>query len=410
MNRSNVKDASRNSIGLVEAISGQSVKPDIVHLTAAYSFDHHRIYGKESCSALKAGLRVAVVGMEPQVAVSSSVTGFAPNVTVLKRHRSRLRFGTMWHLFKHAMRLRGRIIHAHEPQSLMVGVLVKFLTRCRLVYDAHEDYARTYAYNHVAGKYARSALRKAVACIEWFLCLFVDWVCVVDEHIGRRFARWHKRVSVVHNFPPLDFGVQQLSRRIRPKNAVYIGLLDRQIALPEMIESTAEVVKTHPDFELWLLGSGDDQFIQTYLAKTEALGISGNVKYFGRVPHAEIPKWLSAAGIGLILYGGQDNYQDESFFTVKMIEYMAYGLPLITSAFRGLRQTLIPIGCSVFVDPTQPQEIARQISGLLENPTLADAMGQAGYAAFRGRFNWDEGEAPKLLALYSFLLHEELGC
>ena len=377
---------------------------DIVHVTAAYSADHHRIYQKEGWSATHANFRVTIIGLKPDHMPVEATSGPAPKIIGVKRGKSRLRLGTMRVLLQSALRLRGRILHAHEPQSLFVGVLVKVFTGARLVYDAHEDYPRTYAFNHASGSLMRRVLRFVLTSLEWCLCGFVDWVYVVDERIGARFARWRKRVTVIHNFPVLGFSMDAPSWNSRPRNAVYIGLLDHQIALPEMIAASADIVRTYGDFELWLLGSGDERFITHCLYRAKELGIQSNVRYFGNVQHRDVPKWLSQAGIGLVMYGAEDNYKDESLFTVKMMEYMAFHLPMITSGFQGLRQTLTTVGCSLFADPTRPEEIAQQIRRLLENPGLADSMGEAGYQAFRERFNWDRNEAPRLLETYSTLL------
>jgi len=271
---------------------------DIVHVTAAYSADHHRIYQKEGWSATRAKFRVSIIGLEPDSTPVEATSVPAPEIIGVKRSRSRLRVGAMWALLKNALRLRGRILHAHEPQSLFVGVLVKLFTGARLVYDAHEDYPRTYAFNHASGNLMRRVLRLGMTSIEWCLCGFVDWVYAVDERIGARFVRWRKRVTVIHNFPVLGYSMDTPSWKARPRNAVYIGLLDHQIALPEMIAATADIVRTHGDFELWLLGSGDDSFIEECLSKAKDLGIQSNVRFLESSPWGHTK--MAIAGRGLV--------------------------------------------------------------------------------------------------------------
>jgi glycosyltransferase involved in cell wall biosynthesis len=60
------------------------------------------------------------------------------------------------------------------------------------------------------------------------------------------------------------------------------------------------------------------------------------------------------------------------------------------------------VGCTVWVDPTDPGAIAAAIDELLADEERAREMGQRGAAAVRERLNW-EHEAPKLVELYERL-------
>jgi len=83
----------------------------------------------------------------------------------------------------------------------------------------------------------------------------------------------------------------------------------------------------------------------------------------------------------------------------KMFEYMAAGLPVIASNFPLWRDIIEGNGCGIMVDPKSPEEIAKAVEYLIDNPQEAKVMGENGRKAVEEKYSWNpEGE--KLLALY----------
>lgn len=111
-----------------------------------------------------------------------------------------------------------------------------------------------------------------------------------------------------------------------------------------------------------------------------------SVDYRGRVPHDEVPGLLAGARAGLVTLLPTPNHLISS--PVKLFEYMAMGLPVISSDFPAWRALLDGVDCAIFVDPTDPGDIARALRQILADPHRARAMGEAGRAAVRTEFNW----------------------
>jgi glycosyltransferase involved in cell wall biosynthesis len=87
---------------------------------------------------------------------------------------------------------------------------------------------------------------------------------------------------------------------------------------------------------------------------------------------------------------------------IKMYEYMAAGIPVISSDFPLWRQIVDGAGCGLCVDPLDPRKVSEAIRFLLTHPKEAEAMGQRGRNAILERYNWDR-EKGKLLSLYETL-------
>jgi glycosyltransferase involved in cell wall biosynthesis len=84
----------------------------------------------------------------------------------------------------------------------------------------------------------------------------------------------------------------------------------------------------------------------------------------------------------------------------KIFEYMGAGLPVIASDFPFWRRILGDVGCGIFVNPLDPQGIAKAIEYVLTHPREAEEMGRRGQTAVLERYNW-ETQADKLVNLYS---------
>ena len=112
---------------------------------------------------------------------------------------------------------------------------------------------------------------------------------------------------------------------------------------------------------------------------------------------------MARCHIGLAMLEPVPNYLES--YPTKLFEYMALGLPVVTSNFPLYREIVERVGCGICVDPRDPVAIAGGMRRLLENPAEASDMGMRGRKAVRERFNWDT-EAQKLIAFYALLLSD----
>jgi glycosyltransferase involved in cell wall biosynthesis len=84
---------------------------------------------------------------------------------------------------------------------------------------------------------------------------------------------------------------------------------------------------------------------------------------------------------------------------LKVLEYMAAGLPIVASDLPSTRQILRHDETALLVPPEDPQALAAAIRRLLDSPDLAQRLGAAAYQAAR-QFSWSE-RARRILAALS---------
>jgi len=82
---------------------------------------------------------------------------------------------------------------------------------------------------------------------------------------------------------------------------------------------------------------------------------------------------------------------------------MAMGLPVIISDFPAWREMLDGVQCALWVDPEDPNAIARAMKTLLDDPDLRRRMGADARRAIVEKYNWDT-QLENLTVLYSSLL------
>ena len=105
--------------------------------------------------------------------------------------------------------------------------------------------------------------------------------------------------------------------------------------------------------------------------------------------------------VGVAILAPSENYKES--YSTKMFEYMAAGMPVVTSNFPIYKKVVETHACGICVDPLNTQEIARAFEYLMLNDDEANRMGKNGRSAVEKKYNWMI-ENNKMLNLYEGLL------
>ena len=123
-------------------------------------------------------------------------------------------------------------------------------------------------------------------------------------------------------------------------------------------------------------------------------------EYIGKISRDEVNGLYGRARCGFVLYQPAANHFEAQ--PIKMFEYMAAGLPFVASDFPLWKKIVDEEGCGICVEPTDVAAVSRACSSLLDNPSLAQEMGQKGRQLVMEKYNWTV-EEHKLLDLYKNL-------
>jgi rhamnosyl/mannosyltransferase len=158
--------------------------------------------------------------------------------------------------------------------------------------------------------------------------------------------------------------------------AIFVGRLRYYKGLDYLLRALALV----PDVHLLLVGGGPLWGATRGLAET--LGVAGRVVFTGDVDDAELPACYQAGDLFVL----PSHTRAEAFGT-SIVEAMASGLPVISTEIQTGTSWVNQAGVTgLVVPPCDPDALARAIRTLVAEPATREAMGRAGRARARERF------------------------
>ena len=280
-----------------------------------------------------------------------------------------------------------QIVHAHDFDTLLPGLLISKLRQVPLVYDAHERYSKMIAVD------VPPAVCKAVEMVEARLMKRSALFITINQAMGDHYrARASVEAIIIANV--IELPDASLVKKHQPSEIIaiiYAGTLEPQ----RYLEETVEAVKRMDHIEYWVAGSGRFQgLIEKAASETK------NIRFLGFLPHEKLMEEMRRSDVVLLLLDPEnENYRLAA--TNKMAEAMAYGIPLITSKRTLSAEIIEGAGCGIAIEWSE--ENFRQAVDLMRDPDLRNIMGRKGREAAESEYNWGIMRR-RLLAAYAKLL------
>jgi len=357
-----------------------------------------RVFHKEAVSLAKAGYDVALIARHDKEEVVSGV-----RVVPLPQPKNRLQRMTkvMWRLYRLAVREDADVYHFHDPELMIVGLLLKLRGR-KVIWDVHEHYPNSILDKYYISRSLRRLVSRSFDLFERAVVRFFDYVIYTTPFVGARYETMKVRSGRIENYPIIK--LSGTFEKHPQEKIIYLGGMSKIRGLVEVIEAFAEVVTTHPQWRLCLVGSCSPASFETELKNlVRTLNIEANVQFVSWVPYEQKEALSSQASMGVITYLPYSN--NTSCLPNKLFDYMLVGLPVIASNFPLYREVVEGSHCGLIVDPSKPQEIAAAMAYLIEHPAEARQMGENGRKAVLEKYNWEK-ESDKLLRIYDAVLGE----
>ncbi len=365
----------------------------ICHITSVHKPEDVRVFHKECVSLAKAGYDVYLVQRgESYEKNGVHIAGFG------EAAGGRLKRMTLVarRAYETALALDADVYHFHDPELLPYGLKLKRKGK-KVVFDSHEDTLESI----LEKAWIPAPVRKLA--YRWFkgrqekVCREIDAVITVTPHMVDFFRRLNPRTIQVSNFPILDGAPPPAAPQ--PGTLAFAGGISRHWNHHVIIKALERL----PDCRYRLCGSGDG----AYLRELQALPAWKQVQYLGKLPHEEIPAFLSSCAIGMavVSYSRNSDWKNGTMGNTKIFEEMMAGLPVVCTDFVLWREFVDRWRCGIRVDPEDPDAVAAAVQYLLDHPEEARRMGENGRRAVKEEFNWG-AEEKKLLALYEEILSD----
>jgi glycosyltransferase involved in cell wall biosynthesis len=352
-----------------------------------------RIYYKQARSLARHGHRVVLV------APAGGGIGDNDHVAVPPPRSRWRRVLTCMRILRQALRLRCDAYHIHDPELLPVGVLIRWLTRARLVYDVHEDVRLQIRSKYWIPRPLRSLVAGAFGAAERACLRWVDHVILAADSLAPAYRG--RQLTIVRNYPILSTGAGPDTPRTYSRRPllVYCGVVARIRGIMEMLDAVSLLREEFPTVLLHVIGPFFPNDLEALVqARTRALGLEPHLRLHGHMPMDAALHQVSACDIGLTLLHPVPNYIDT--VPTKMLEYMSLGLPVIVSHFPVVTQIVEGARCGIAVDPLSPHAVAAAIARLNRDPGMLREYGSNGRTATGRHYSW-EAEEGRLLAVYA---------
>jgi glycosyltransferase involved in cell wall biosynthesis len=166
-------------------------------------------------------------------------------------------------------------------------------------------------------------------------------------------------------------------------NIAFVGSFHPWHGVATLLDAFALALGRGVEAKLILIGDGVT--IADNQRQAEALGISQHVEFTGWLPLDEVAERLKTIDIAVAPYSKLEYFH---FDPVKILEYMAMGLPVIASD-QGEVPTILDEGrCGVLVPPGEIEPLANEIVRLAKDPDLCHVLGRAARQRVEEYYDW----------------------
>jgi glycosyltransferase involved in cell wall biosynthesis len=287
-------------------------------------------------------------------------------------------------------RTRPELIHANDYNTAWIGLAGKLLAGSRLVYDSHELWP---------DRNLRPEWRPWLLLCEALFVRVADSVITTSPGYAEVIAERYRVAApaVVRNVPewraePEGSRAEGGRPRAEASLAVYFGAVTRNRGLPTVLRALALV----PELRLRIVGPEAWGYRATLAELAAELGVGDRLELLEPVAPGEAPAVFGDADVGLALIEPAC-LSYEMTLPNKLYEYVAAGLPVLSSDVPVLAREVREHGVGTVADPADPAAVAAALREVVEPE--ANARYRAAARRLASEATW-EREREKLAAIY----------
>ena len=323
---------------------------------------------------------------------------FKEGVQVIDIGKSNSRLGNFVNGYSRILRkvrkLNPKIVHFHDPELMFVGRRIDKMGT-PVIFDIHENIAVQILNKSYIPKVFRRTTSFLYRRIEnWLISKF--HLIIAEHSYLPVYEAKGKSLTTVLNMPDLSHFKPFVKTERGGNQIFYIGVVSLDRAVETTLEALRILHRRKVDFYMHFIGP-----INVKVDLEQWSDISDKVKFYGRMDSKEGFELSKNCVLGLSVLKPIKNYIGS--YSTKIFEYMAVGLPVITSNFPLYREVVERYDTGYCVDPFSAIDIAEKIEALITNPAQAKEKGMNGLRAVSEKFSWS-AEREKMEKLYENLL------
>jgi glycosyltransferase involved in cell wall biosynthesis len=234
------------------------------------------------------------------------------------------------------------VVHVHNMPNFMVfSALLPRLIGKKVILDIHDSIPETYLTKFTGSK--RTRLLFKLLCFEESICCRFAQRIVCVNHVQKNVLAVRglsvDKILISLNVPdPEIFSRKTDSWGSRKNNdifnLVYHGTVTKRLGIDLVIQAVAAIKEQLPNLYFHVMGTGDD--LIEFIELSQSLGIKDRIHFNNRMePVEKVSAMVANMDAGVI--GNRKNIATELMLPVKMLEYIALGIPVVAPRLRAIQ-------------------------------------------------------------------------
>jgi glycosyltransferase involved in cell wall biosynthesis len=247
----------------------------------------------------------------------------------------------------------------------------------------------------VSHKLRKTKFEGAIKRAERFVYSHADHVCANNEALRKyciRLGASPTRSSVIYpgidleRFTPAPPDVDlQIQLGIQPTDRVliFMGTIFRFSGLVELLTELAHSLRKDPTVKFLILGDGED--FNRLKQHATVLGLQNQVLMPGRIEYDSLANYLHLGTVALLPF--KQELVTHGALPGKVLQYLACGLPTISTPLDGLMSMIPPANGVIFANDLA--EMAILAIDLVRNPYQRQGISDSGINLMTELCNWN---------------------
>ena len=312
-------------------------------------------------------------------------------------------FFESWHLLKLGLRSIDVVQICNPPDFLFLpAMLAKYFGGAKIIFDHHD--LTPELLTEKSGK-SSGPLYQFACWAEARTFALADRVISTNDGFRdialQRGGKRPDHVKVVYSAPDLE-KIQRTKadpnfKKEAAQMALWVGMIGSQDGVDLLIDAMDQL--RDMDLHLCIVGDGPERKNLQQIAIEK--GLKDRISFTGFLSGDDLARAFSSADIGV----GSDPKNDfnDCLAMNKVMEYMAYGLPMVLFDLNECRN--IAGDAALYAKNNDPHELATQMRLLLGDKERQQRMQKIGLARIADTYNW-AAQRETYIDLYRALLNE----
>lgn len=371
----------------------------IAVITSVHRVDDMRIFWKEAYS-ISSFYKTTIYGFRgPELYLNDNLS-----TKVLPSPIGRIRriiIGPK-RLFSYVIKDKPDIIHIHDPELALIALFARKKHKIPVIFDNHENYPEVMLSKHWLPKIIRPFFKTFFSWLEKYLSRNFDAIITPTDSLGRKFQKMGSYVCVVKNYPSLEFFSKFLISTKKITDVIHIGMISelRANTFLKLIELTSILRPC----TTWRFVGLPKRIIDYFISNLDD-EILPYVELKTSLPPEKIPTQLAECKVGINFH--QNILQFQTAIPVKVLEYMAAGLPTVSTPIVELNSDLPPSSArsaGLYYSSQNLEEFVQELVNLLNyRDEFLEKIGQKSKLKVKECLSW-KSQADKLLEVYQRIL------